>query len=109
MSHDASAVKSLCDEAFLLDRGQVISHGAPAKVFNAYNSLISEKDRTVLIEKVEIDRKSTRSGSQRVTIETTELLNSANVETTTFISGEELVVRLRLRANQPTASVSVGF
>ena len=38
VSHDANAVRSLCDEALWLDRGVVRARGAAADVVNAYES-----------------------------------------------------------------------
>jgi lipopolysaccharide transport system ATP-binding protein len=40
-SHDPAALRSLCDEALLLDRGRALEQGSPAAVLERYNSLIA--------------------------------------------------------------------
>ena len=109
VSHDAAAVKSLCDKAYLLDKGQVIDEGEPTKVFNAYNSLIAERDRQVKTLRQTLDQLAIRSGNQRVYIENIHLLNHESIPTETFVSGEQLKLKISLKAKEPTSRVSVGF
>lgn len=40
VSHSLETVKALCDQAVLLEQGQVVSHGAPIDVLNEYSRLI---------------------------------------------------------------------
>ncbi|MEI6834519.1 MAG: ABC transporter ATP-binding protein [bacterium] len=109
VSHDASAIKSLCNEAYLLDRGQIVGHGDPSHVFNMYNSIIAERDRDGLREQAELAQKAKRSGNQRVKITRLHILNSEDNPTETFVSGETLKIRVELRADEETLGVSVGF
>ena len=41
VSHDMNAVKVLCDEVVLLDRGKVVMSGSPEDAVNHYNYMIS--------------------------------------------------------------------
>jgi lipopolysaccharide transport system ATP-binding protein len=41
VSHDAAAVRSLCDEALLLHAGRVVDRGRPAAVLERYNALLT--------------------------------------------------------------------
>ncbi|MEH3086250.1 MAG: ABC transporter ATP-binding protein [Xylophilus ampelinus] len=43
VSHDANAVKTLCDGAVLLDRGRKLSDGAPRQVIDLYQGLIMQR------------------------------------------------------------------
>ena len=109
VSHDAGAVKSLCDEAILLDRGRVIAAGSPSDIFNSYNSLIAERDHRESNASQSLHQKAKRSGSQRVQIEQVRVIRGDGAATDTFTSGERIHVEMTVRANQPTSNVSVGF
>src|SRR5690606_24566577 len=41
VSHDPGAVSLLCDEAVLLDKGQVRSWGAPKDILEEYNAILA--------------------------------------------------------------------
>ncbi len=43
VSHDMSAVKTLCDSAILLDHGRVIDHGDPKDVTDFYQNMMLQK------------------------------------------------------------------
>jgi lipopolysaccharide transport system ATP-binding protein len=42
VSHDVSAVKSLCDHVILLDEGRIIEQGDPSSVIDLYSNLIAQ-------------------------------------------------------------------
>lgn len=44
VSHDANAVKHLCDQAILLSHGKVVNHGVPKTVIDLYHGLIAQKN-----------------------------------------------------------------
>src|SRR6266550_1435559 len=44
VSHDPTAVKSLCDRALLLDRGVLAKDGAPDQVLDYYNAIIAKRE-----------------------------------------------------------------
>jgi lipopolysaccharide transport system ATP-binding protein len=50
-SHDPAALRSLCDQALLLDRGRGLEMGSPAGVLEHYNSLIArqQESRAILV------------------------------------------------------------
>lgn len=43
VSHDANAVKELCDKAVLLDRGTVVGQGAPRDVIDLYQGMVAQR------------------------------------------------------------------
>lgn len=43
VSHDVNAVQGLCDEAILLDRGQLIDRGTPKHVIQRYQAIVAER------------------------------------------------------------------
>jgi len=48
VSHDRSAIQSLCDRAVLLERGFVIKDGYPEEVMDFYNAIIAEKENATV-------------------------------------------------------------
>jgi lipopolysaccharide transport system ATP-binding protein len=44
VSHDPTAVKSLCDRAVLLDHGKVVKDDAPDRVLDYYNAIIARRE-----------------------------------------------------------------
>jgi len=45
-SHDPAALRSLCDQALLLDRGRAMEMGSPAAVLEHYNSVIARQQES---------------------------------------------------------------
>ena len=81
VSHDASAVTSLCDQALLLDRGKQISLGTPKQILNEYTRQIYTSNN--IINKNEINQISTDNKNENVKNESawidyrSELINSS--------------------------------
>ena len=64
VSHDRSAIQSLCDRAILLERGFVIKDGNPEEVMDFYNALIAERGNATLeVKYLEDGRAQTSSGT----------------------------------------------
>jgi lipopolysaccharide transport system ATP-binding protein len=68
VSHDLNAVKLLCDEAILLDRGTVVERGDPEQVVNRYNFLLSKlNDREGAVSMASQDERSHGTSEARIT------------------------------------------
>lgn len=78
VSHDASAVLSLCDRAILIDEGRVLMDGNAANVMDYYNALIAQKEDEASIRQFVGDGGEllTVSGTGEATIESVTLLNA---------------------------------
>lgn len=69
VSHDRSAIQSLCDRAILLEHGFVIKDGNPEEVMDFYNAIIAEKENaTVEVKRLEDGRAQTSSGTGEATV-----------------------------------------
>lgn len=51
VSHDKSAIQSICDRAILLKDGQIIKEGKPDTVFDFYNALLADHENQSVREK----------------------------------------------------------
>jgi lipopolysaccharide transport system ATP-binding protein len=109
VSHDATAIQSLCDRAILLEAGRMVIDGGPQEVLDYYNALISEKEnRTVRTSRLE-SSVATESGSGEATFESLTLLD-ANASPVEFIGvADEVTLRARVRVHAPVSRLIFGY
>lgn len=104
VSHDAGAIRSLCERALLLEDGRLLTDGAPDRVLEAYNALVARQEADTHAEAAE----GQRSGDKRAEIlEATLLADGAPVRAVRVDQAVELAVRLRLHA--PLEDLTAGF
>jgi lipopolysaccharide transport system ATP-binding protein len=104
VSHDRSAIQSLCDRAILLEGGFVIKDSKPAEVMDYYNAIIAEKNNvTVEVKRLDDGSVQTRSGTGEAQVESISLLNEEGsaVEFINVGQAVRLKVEVRIRANLP--------
>jgi lipopolysaccharide transport system ATP-binding protein len=104
VSHDRSAIQSLCDRAILLERGFVIKDGKPEEVMDFYNALIAERENaTVEVKRLEDGRVQTTSGTGEARVAAIELRNDKGeaVEYINVGDSVRLQVDIRLHADLP--------
>lgn len=109
VSHDPLTVRSLCNRAVLLEDGYKLREGSPAAVLDYYNALLARLDENSDIEQEEVlsGPADTRSGEGQVVIESIELLGDDGPRRT-FPVGSPLRIRVRGRAAQAVADLTVG-
>lgn len=107
VSHDPGAVKTLCEEAFLLEHGNIIDSGRPDKVFDYYNSLISiKKEERHLIDK---DVLRERSGNKKIEILKVVMLNEKNEPCDSFVSGVNVVISIEVKVHEEILNPTFGI
>jgi lipopolysaccharide transport system ATP-binding protein len=76
VSHDRSAIQSLCDRAILLEQGHIHKDGNPEEVFDYYNAIIAEKEKsTIEVKKLDSGRVKTTSGTGEAKIKKINIYN----------------------------------
>jgi lipopolysaccharide transport system ATP-binding protein len=110
VSHDRSAIQSLCDRALMLENGTVIKDGNPEEVFDFYNAIIAERENsTVEIKKLKNGKMQTISGTGEAQIESIALLNE-QAEPVEFVNvGEEVRLQIKLKINQAIPDLTLGY
>jgi lipopolysaccharide transport system ATP-binding protein len=48
VSHDRSAIQSICDSAILLENGRMAMHGKPEAVMDYYNAMLAEREGQIV-------------------------------------------------------------
>jgi lipopolysaccharide transport system ATP-binding protein len=107
-THDIAAVKSLCDQALLLDEGRVVRFGIPEDVTNYYLSLISEKiavDDAKQAHHVEENEKMLRHGSGEAKVTGVELVSASEI----VLFGEAITFRFHLEYFTDVDESILGF
>jgi lipopolysaccharide transport system ATP-binding protein len=112
VSHDPGAVKTLCDRAILLDRGQPVRDGAPDEVLDYYNAIIAKREVDYEIREIEQTTgraRTMRSGDRTATIDDVELLDAAGNPTRAFLSNAPAKLRVRFTVKAAMPRITVGF
>jgi len=122
VSHSMGAIKSLCREALLLDKGCVIKSGSAEDVANYYHALLSEKEAGEIGLKTRPagnkgtvrDSKSasgggSRIGSEEVRIEEVFILDREGNRVEAVDFNQEVAVRVRLLARQACRPAVAGI
>ena len=103
VSHDMSAVETLCQRAVLLDGGRIANEG-PAR------DVVRQHLLNVQTQRMETDERAAIDG-RRLTIKTVQLFDSDGNEATEFKSGDSMTVRMHYHATErvPSPHFSVGI
>ena len=111
VSHDVTAVKSLCDRAILLDKGRVVREGEPDTVIDYYNAMIAKKEKDAEIRQVTNPdgTRSTRSGNGNATFQKVEILNAEREPASAFVAGETVSIRCLVRCRVTVDDPTIGF
>jgi lipopolysaccharide transport system ATP-binding protein len=108
VSHDPSAVKSLCDRAVLIDDGHIIRDGDPADVLDYYNALIAPQSSDSEIREGLSNGSGTRSGNGAVGILDVDFLVH-DKSLRAIVAGEAACIRVKVQARQPIENFTIGF
>jgi lipopolysaccharide transport system ATP-binding protein len=110
VSHDKSAILTLCDRAILIDKGTVAMDDNAAVVMDFYNALIAQKEEDTIVQNVtEQGHVQTHSGTQQLVINSVELQNASGKATDDVLVGEALCLQVKVKANQAMSQVVLGF
>lgn len=110
VSHDKSAIQTICDEAILLHEGKLAMHGEPEAVMDYYNALIAEKENSTVRQRAGAEgRLQTISGSGEVTIEHVALVRGDGHPAETIEVGEPVAIEVEVEVHTRIESLVVGF
>ncbi len=128
VSHDASSVKMLCNQALLLNHGEQVMQGKPNKVVDRYVAMLSAEDPDSIAEELKaianrqtdkpdpqnIEEQPTalsvhQHGNKQVHIEQVKLLKAKRQPTERFRHGEEMTIAISLVGQIETLDLIVGI
>jgi lipopolysaccharide transport system ATP-binding protein len=110
VSHDRTAIQSICDRAILLERGNLIKEGAPEEVADFYNALIAERGRSTIRQAPgAAGRTQTVSGTGAATVERLELVDGRGDPLEVADVGQAVELRAQVRARQRIERLVMGY
>lgn len=110
VSHDKTAIQSICDRAILLDGGRLAKEGGPEEVMDFYNALIAERENsTIKQERTEDGRVQTTSGTGEATVSHIALLDESGNEVEMINVGSKVTLRVRVKAFADIPRLVLGY
>jgi lipopolysaccharide transport system ATP-binding protein len=110
VSHDRSAIQSLCDRAILLDHGKVIHDDTPSVVMDYYNALVAEKENaTVKVKQLAGGNVQTISGTGEATVGSIALFNDKD-EPVEFVNvGDAVSLKIQVKIHEDLPVLVLGY
>lgn len=110
VSHDKSAVQSLCDRAVMIDRGRMIADGSPQEVLDLYNALIAEKENSKVQQTQREDGTTvTVSGTGEAVVDAIWLEDVAGNRVEFVGVGDPVDLVIRVRVDSAIARLVIGY
>jgi len=102
-SHALYYISTICRRALWLDRGRAIRFGPALDVVHEYETFLLERDRT----HPGTDETGTRRESTPVRIREMVVCDRSGDAQSTFRRGDDVIVRMRIQADDPTQPIHV--
>ncbi|WP_085718595.1 ABC transporter ATP-binding protein [Pseudomonas sp. B28(2017)] len=110
VSHDRSAIQSICDSAILLENGHMAMHDTPESVMDYYNALLAEREgQTVRQEALAGGQISTISGTGEARILNVRLLDKHERSIDAAEVGQPVVLEVNVEVRQDIERLVLGF
>jgi lipopolysaccharide transport system ATP-binding protein len=110
VSHDKTAIQSVCDRAILLDAGRLTKEGAPEEVMDFYNAMLAEREnQTVRQEQLEGGKVRTVSGSGEATVTDIALIDERGERVETVDVGSAITLQVKVVAHAPIPCMVLGY
>lgn len=110
VSHDKSAIQSLCDRAILLNKGKVVKDGEPEAVFDYYNAIIAEKEGHIVeVKQHSSGKEQVISGNGLAIVDDIRLLNSKGVPSEVIFVGESVCLEITVKVNHKLDALVLGY
>ena len=110
VSHDKTAIQSICDRALLLDAGRLAMQGEPESVMDYYNAMLAERENHTVRQKAGNDGKlQTTSGTGEALIEHVGLVNDRDEKIETLNVGQPVKLKIIVRAVCNLPELVLGY
>ncbi|WP_426203486.1 ABC transporter ATP-binding protein [Pseudomonas sp. TWP3-1] len=110
VSHDRSAIQSICDSAILLEGGRMAMHDKPEAVMDYYNALLAEREgQTVRQETLAGGQVQTVSGTGEAGILSVRLLDERERSIDAAEVGQAVVLEVQVEIRQDIERLVLGF
>ena len=112
VSHDPAAIKLLCDQVAVLDRGRIIVSGDPVECMETYNAMLARKDgdgdEYVIGERTS-EGSGVVSGNNKATIDRVEITDRRGELIRAVTAGDLCRVTVEMKFNENLSNPTVGI
>ena len=114
VSHDKSAIQSVCDRAILLDGGRVRKEGRPEEIMDYYNAMLAERENepgalTVRQEEHASGKVQTISGTGEATVREIALLTAAGAPAEVHDVGGMVSLQVTVQIHAAIPNLTLGY
>lgn len=110
VSHDPTAIKSICDRAILLDGGRLAKDGAPDEVLDFYNALLADRENRNVAQSPRADgRIETRSGTGEARVTNVRLINDAGDPIEVLNAGASVTLEIVVETVEAVSRLVLGY
>lgn len=109
VSHDALAVRLMCDEVALMDHGKIVAKGEANDLLDLYNALLARKEGDGKEYVVKRGENGLESGNLKATIEKVSLKDSHGSPLQAVVAGSKFRVEVDLTFGHPLDNPTVGI
>lgn len=110
VSHDKTAIQSICDRAILLNAGQLIMEGEPEVVMDYYNAMLAERENQTVRQKItETGKVQTISGSGEAKIKKIALLDEHDQPLDVVNVGQPVKLKVTIEATASLPELVIGY
>lgn len=111
VSHDHTAICSICDRALLFERGRLLKEGIPSQIIDFYNALVAEKEGENSIQQETLDSGEVRtvSGNKKATIQSIELLSEKGKPVELIGVGDQVTLSINIKVHEFIPELVLGY
>jgi len=110
VSHDKSAIQSICDRAILLNKGRVEMQGPPEVVMDYYNAILASHQNQEVQQTLTSDGKiQTISGTGEVSVKSISILDDDGKSIEVLDVGQKVVLRINVQSHEPIERLVLGY
>ena len=110
VSHDKSAIQSICDRAILLSSGKLAMQGAPEAVMDYYNAMLADNQNQKVTQNVLTNGQTqTVSGTGEATVTNIRILSIQGDELEVVDVGQPVRLRVEVLVHQDIDRLILGY
>ncbi len=109
VSHDKTAIQSLCDRAVLIENGKLIKVDKPNILMDYYNAIILGKERKNIAINNEGHNIKTIHGSKEATITSVGIFNTEDQLLKDIQTGEKAYILINVSIRKKISELNIGF
>ncbi len=112
VSHDKSAIQTVCDRAILLSGGTIAMEGDPEAIFDFYNAQLAAHQESNSVECIDLGaggKIRVESGSREATIESIAIYSTSGRRLSVVSVGEPIQIRIRVKIHSEIKGLVLGY